>query len=1282
MIPSRLPKPGRAAGVRPSNSTNNNNNNNSHKHARPGSGPVLGHRRKPIRSSGTTSAPSGHMSQRGLNARSSTPEHSEMAQNQHPNKDTNDTSLGPHDMSIISNDHDTSSERRSLDSKGSDAGSNISVVVRCRGRNDREIQEKSHVVVKTSALDPTSVVVGLSDDGTGVPAGQNSKIYKVDQVFGPEADQTIVYNEVVAPMVTEVLRGATCTVFAYGQTGTGKTYTMTGDETLSPTGGISHEAGVLPRFCRDLFKAAEADGYDFAVKSSFIELYNEDLRDLLSDSDSKKVTILDPSTSNNMPKTSGITRGQENLFIQSADHGLKVLQRGLRKRQVASTRINELSSRSHTIFTITVYMSMNKRTSQDVAHAELSEPQLSSIVKESCIVGKINFVDLAGSENIGKSGADNKRAREAGMINQSLLALGRVINALVDKTSHIPYRESKLTRLLQDSLGGQTKTCIIATVSPAHINLEETLSTLEYATKAKNIRNKPQFRYLVSKTTLFKEWSDDYIRLQRDLEATRKKHGIYLTEEHYKELVSENAELKLRLEEQERKVTLQETQLKTLRGDVESTKSQLNETRRQLSTATKNFSDSVTNLSAKEEELAKAKSNWTLERLLKEAHAATERKLQQTAIELAAKLEKSTEIVATLQIRLAQSADRDNENRTRLNSHNKAISSTYTEVSEALSAFDKTHNKESKAFKQAMKQLVDKQLTQLQELLREVSDTNNAEKSFMREFAEAGEQYGEQTDTARKAFGDAQESVKSRVEAGLSEIQNSLNGLVREAGSKIEEHQQITTRYSASLRERLTLLFDDVNEAMNKQSAEIRGLNERLVSSTQDSIKEYEDAVAQGLFGMLEKEMAQSKHERLELFEKYQALVQAQEQEQAKRMETRVEEIHSTLGKHQHALSAASTAHAASIHQVLQVQQTFQQTLETRQRDITRGIEGGVHDAETSAKALQHAVAQQAESVRGQVEQHVQEVDAGLGNVATRAREVDELQRGHVLRLEQQVRRAQEAGVAAAERVERGLEEVTAEAARVSIPGDGYVARVGEALGRARRATQNVANQSQELIGCMSYEEPEAEANGNEGPIVDAWKPVLPSKLPATMPDGTSGTRPISELQANIIGSFASLLAELASPQKTSPQKTSPKKGSPIKVLASSPAKDQEKDDEKVDENMEEEADVEECSPSKVVRSPLCEISSHNLSSSIVVATGETEPATVKASPMVMGSPEKNMNKTNKNEGSKPTTTTTLRVNFFPANKRLSKAVEQSGIPRKRPASEVLENGLTRRAKS
>ena len=132
-------------------------------------------------------------------------------------------------------------------------------------------------------------------------------------------------------------------------------------------------------------------------------------------------------------------------------------------------------------------------------------------------VGKLNLVDLAGSENIGRSGAENKRAKEAGMINQSLLTLGRVINALVEHSPHIPYRESKLTRLLQDSLGGRTKTCIIAAVSPAKCNLEESLSTLEYAHRAKNIRNKPEVNQKMTKRALIREYVNEIERLKADL---------------------------------------------------------------------------------------------------------------------------------------------------------------------------------------------------------------------------------------------------------------------------------------------------------------------------------------------------------------------------------------------------------------------------------------------------------------------------------------------------------------------------------------------------------------------------------------------------------------------------------------------------------------------------------------------------------------------------------------------------------------------------------------------
>ena len=137
--------------------------------------------------------------------------------------------------------------------------------------------------------------------------------------------------------------------------------------------------------------------------------------------------------------------------------------------------MNAYSSQSHSVFSVTIPM---KETTVDG--------------QELVKTGKLNLVDLAGSENTGRSRAVDKRAREAGNINQSLLTLGRVITALVERTPHVPYRESKLTRILQDSLGGRTRTSIIATVSPASLNLEETLSTLEYAHRAKNILSKPE----------------------------------------------------------------------------------------------------------------------------------------------------------------------------------------------------------------------------------------------------------------------------------------------------------------------------------------------------------------------------------------------------------------------------------------------------------------------------------------------------------------------------------------------------------------------------------------------------------------------------------------------------------------------------------------------------------------------------------------------------------------------------------------------------------------------
>uniref|UniRef100_A0A8D0D5W2 Kinesin-like protein n=1 Tax=Sander lucioperca TaxID=283035 RepID=A0A8D0D5W2_SANLU len=348
------------------------------------------------------------------------------------------------------------------------------------------------------------------------------KTYTFDMVFGQAAKQIDVYRSVVCPILDEVIMGYNCTVFAYGQTGTGKTFTMEGER--SPDGEFTWEedplAGIIPRTLHQIFEKLSENGTEFSVKVSLLEIYNEELFDLLSPSDdvNERLQLFDDPRN----KRGVVVKGLEEVTVHNKDEVYQILERGSAKRRTASTLMNAYSSRSHSVFSVTIHM---KEITMDG--------------EELVKIGKLNLVDLAGSENIGRSGAVDKRAREAGNINQSLLTLGRVITALVEKRPHIPYRESKLTRILQDSLGGRTKTSIIATVSPSSSNLEETLSTLEYASRAKNIMNKPEVNQKLTKRTLIKEYTEEIERLKRDLAATRDKNGVYLSAENYESMMGQ-----------------------------------------------------------------------------------------------------------------------------------------------------------------------------------------------------------------------------------------------------------------------------------------------------------------------------------------------------------------------------------------------------------------------------------------------------------------------------------------------------------------------------------------------------------------------------------------------------------------------------------------------------------------------------------------------------------------------------------------------------------------------
>ncbi|KAK4759636.1 hypothetical protein SAY87_022767 [Trapa incisa] len=421
---------------------------------------------------------------------------------------------------------------------------NVQVLLRCRPLNEDE--QKMNVLKVISCNESRREVNVLQS----FASKQIDKVFTFDKVFGPKAQQRSIYDQAVAPIVNEVLDGFNCTIFAYGQTGTGKTYTMEGGM-RNKAGELPAEAGVIPRAVRQIFDTLEAQNADYSMKVTFLELYNEELTDLLSPEDSpryvedrqkKPISLLEDG------KGCVVVRGLEEVPVYSANEIYSLLERGASRRRTADTLLNKRSSRSHSVFSITIY----------IKEAPVGDEDLIKC-------GKLNLVDLAGSENISRSGAREGRAKEAGEINKSLLTLGRVINALVEHSAHIPYRDSKLTRLLRDSLGGKTKTCIIATISPSAHCLEETLSTLDYAHRAKNIKNKPEANQKMSKAVLLKDLYAEIERMKEDIRAAREKNGVYIPHERFAQEEAEKKARNERIEELTNDLTISEKQVENYR---------------------------------------------------------------------------------------------------------------------------------------------------------------------------------------------------------------------------------------------------------------------------------------------------------------------------------------------------------------------------------------------------------------------------------------------------------------------------------------------------------------------------------------------------------------------------------------------------------------------------------------------------------------------------------------------------------------------------------------------
>nr|XP_043636649.1 kinesin-like protein KIN-7F [Erigeron canadensis] len=349
--------------------------------------------------------------------------------------------------------------------------------------------------------------------------------YTFDRVYGSESTTRQVYEESAKRVALSALDGINSSIFAYGQTSSGKTYTMT---------------GVTQYAISDIFDyISKQIDREYVLKFSAIEIYNECVRDLLS-ADGTPLRLLDD------PEKGTVVDKLTEIQLEDWTHLMELLAVCEAQRKIGETSMNEMSSRSHQIIRLTIESTANEF----------------SVDSASTLTATVNFIDLAGSERASQTLSAGKRLKEGGHINRSLLTLGTVIRKLSKgRNGHVPYRDSKLTRILQNSLGGNARTAIICTLSPSHAHLEQSRNTLLFAVCAKEVRTSAQVNVIMSEKTLVKQLQREMARLENELknmsgstndsEAILKEKELHIQkmEQEIKDLTQERDLARIRLEE-------------------------------------------------------------------------------------------------------------------------------------------------------------------------------------------------------------------------------------------------------------------------------------------------------------------------------------------------------------------------------------------------------------------------------------------------------------------------------------------------------------------------------------------------------------------------------------------------------------------------------------------------------------------------------------------------------------------------------------------------------------
>ncbi|CAJ1934033.1 unnamed protein product [Cylindrotheca closterium] len=691
----------------------------------------------------------------------------------------------------------------------------VQVVIRLRPLNDREKKHGTLPVVSASTADKSVTVI----KGKGSHQARSS--YGFDNVFTAFSSQEEVFDATLKPIIRDVMMGFESTVFAYGQTGTGKTHTMEGDL------DNPEMQGVIPRSAKAIFEALKTPDYShFSVSCSFLEIYNEELCDLLADPDSSgpKLDIM-------VGKNGPFCRGLSESPVESADDVFALMRRAQNQRQVGETNMNKQSSRSHCIFTLKIDA---KRVLEDGSVLEVG--------------GKLHCVDLAGSECAKSAdlekGNDSQAARERERknINQSLLTLGRVVSMLKEQSQskkktnvRIPYRDSKLTRILQESLGGRCKTCLIATISPSVTAIEESMSTLNYAHAANGIVNKPVTTSFMSgsssvsgellksssgggknETGAVEHWRDMECRLEY-MKAQVEEAQQALARKHLQQ-----QELVEKAEQAEEAKLAAEAQLKVAKQENISLRDEI----------TQHVEEKKTLL----EELEHTKVSLSETTSILRATRHTEKCLTDEANQLLCALQQSIKDTSDLHSHLLRNREGDIERKKATKTFNGSIVRLFKEVCILVDSFTTVH----RAFGEFMgssNNTTCERLHHLQEAndqsLDVLTEEVHAASKLLTEYVSADGGIGQFVDATTSSIVDKMKSGKELLDSKGRELSSSFGG-IRDQLKKSGQHlNELNASYQAESNQ----MLKDLTEKLSRTDKVLR----KMVQSTIDTLEQQKE---------------------------------------------------------------------------------------------------------------------------------------------------------------------------------------------------------------------------------------------------------------------------------------------------------------------------------------------------------------------------------------------------------------------------------------------------------